>query len=125
MNGFTQMLVSAFLFTAIITFYIIACAKNTINGNPQPNFTVLWSIGFMSVSLVLTFLLAKMDGYSVTKDWINFILGGFFASTFILPAFLFFTQSLSGLSLGLCLAGNILLVLCGAAGLKMASVGGY
>jgi len=132
MNGFTQMLVSAFGFTAILTFYIVACAKNTVKDPedpnqrlPQPNFTVLWSVAFMVISMMMGFVSFKMDGYNMTKDWLNFFIGGLFSTTFTLPAALFFWESLSLMSLSLCIAGNVMLVLGGVVAMKMATSGGY
>ena len=114
--------------TICLTFYIVACAKNTnpITNEPQPNFLLLLSILFMSFSVVISAVANKLPN-SPGKDWAWFIAGMFLFTTGFFPVVLYMTSTISMLALILSSLGNFSLIVAfvGLSWIQSRSGGGY
>lgn len=103
----------AVVVTLCLTFYIVAGAKNTNSaGEAEANFTLLWSIGFLTAALGSGFVGSKAPA-SPLKDWLWFLFGGMLMSAFAFPIVLFMVDNLSTLSMILATVGNLTLVASG------------
>ena len=99
----------AVLITLCLTFYIVACAKNTVDGESSPNYTLLVSLVFI-FSFLTTGAAGMKAGNGMLGDWLNFMTGMGLASTFAFPVVLYMVSTISTLAFVLAECGNVALI---------------